>query len=143
MERALAYEPGQGAEPKWNLYVEEIKTGAVKQLTTDASDDIIDGTSDWNNNEEFSLPDCFQWSPDGKKIAYYQFDQSGVQDFALINYTDTLYPVITKYKYPEAGPNQFGRTAGGSERRGRPHALAQDSGRPAQYLHPLHGVDGR
>jgi dipeptidyl-peptidase 4 len=91
------------AGPKWNLYVEDLKTGATTQLTTDASDDIIDGTSDWNNNEEFSLLDCFQWSPDGKKIAYYQFDQSGVQDFALINYTDTLYPVITKYKYPKAG----------------------------------------
>jgi dipeptidyl-peptidase-4 len=93
----------QGAGPRWNLYVEEVKTGAVKQLTYDASDDIIDGTSDWNNNEEFSLLDCFQWSPDGRKIAYYQFDQSGVADFALINYTDQLYPVITKYKYPKAG----------------------------------------
>jgi dipeptidyl-peptidase-4 len=95
--------PVKNVDPKWNLYVETIKTGAVTQLTTDASDDIIDGTSDWNNNEEFSLLDCFEWSPDGKKIAYYQFDQSGVQDFALINYTDTLYPVITKYKYPKPG----------------------------------------
>ena len=93
----------KGAEPRWNLYVEEVKTGAVKQLTYDASDDIIDGTSDWNNNEEFSLADCFLWSPDGQKIAYYQFDQSGVEDFALINYTDQLYPVITKYKYPKPG----------------------------------------
>jgi dipeptidyl-peptidase 4 len=92
-----------GASPKYNLYVEDVRSGAVTQLTTDASDDIIDGTSDWNNNEEFALADCFRWSPDGKKIAYYQFDQSGVQDFALINYTDQLYPVITKYKYPKPG----------------------------------------
>jgi dipeptidyl-peptidase-4 len=91
------------AAPKWNLYVEEIRTGAVKQLTTDASDDIIIGTSDWNNNEEFGLADCFLWSPAGTKIAFYRFDQSGVQDFALINYTDSLYPVITKYKYPKPG----------------------------------------
>jgi dipeptidyl-peptidase-4 len=93
----------KGAEARWNLYVEEVKTSAVKQLTSDANDDIIDGTSDWNNNEEFSLADCFLWSPDGKKIAYYQFDQSGVPEFALINYTDQLYPVITKYKYPKPG----------------------------------------
>jgi dipeptidyl-peptidase-4 len=95
--------PVKGSEPKWNLYVEEIKTGSVKQLTTDATGDLIDGTSDWNNHEEFGLADCFLWSPDGKKIAYYQFDQSGVQDFTLINYTDALYPVITKYKYPKPG----------------------------------------
>jgi len=94
---------GTGDDPKYNLYVEEIRTGAVKQLTTDASDDIIDGTSDWNNHEEFGLADCFLWSPDGTRIAYYQFDQSGVPEFALINYTDALYPVITKYKYPKAG----------------------------------------
>jgi dipeptidyl-peptidase-4 len=93
----------KGAEPRWNLYVEEVKTGAVKQLTYDANDDTIDGTSDWNNNEEFGLADCFLWSPDGQKIAYYQFDQSGVPEFALINYTDQLYPVITKYKYPKPG----------------------------------------
>jgi dipeptidyl-peptidase-4 len=90
-------------DPHWNLYVEDIRSGAMTQLTTDASDDIIDGTSDWNNNEEFGLADCFLWSPDGRKIAYYQFDQSGVSEFALINYTDQLYPVITKYKYPKAG----------------------------------------
>ncbi len=95
--------PARGAEPKWNLYVVEIKTGSVKELTTDASGDIINGTSDWNNHEEFGLADCFLWSPDGSKIAYYQFDQSGVQEFALINNTDGLYPVITKYKYPKPG----------------------------------------
>ena len=95
--------PARGAAPKWNLYVEEIQSGAVKQLTTDGSEDIINGTSDWNNHEEFGLADCFQWSPDGRRIAYYQFDQSGVPEFALINYTDTLYPVITRYKYPMPG----------------------------------------
>ena len=92
-----------GAEARWNLYVEDVHTGAAKQLTFDASDDMIDGTSDWVNNEEFDLADCFLWSPDGRKIAYYQFDQAGVPEFALINYTDQLYPVITKYKYPKAG----------------------------------------
>src|SRR5450432_3068755 len=53
--------PIKGAEPRWNLYVEEVKTGAVKQLTTDATGDIINGTSDWNNHEEFRLADCFLW----------------------------------------------------------------------------------
>ncbi len=93
----------KGAQPKYNLYVEDVRSGAVKQLTTNASDDLIVGTSDWNNNEEFGLADCFLWSPDGRKISYYEFDQSNVPEFALINYTDQLYPVITKYKYPKPG----------------------------------------
>jgi dipeptidyl-peptidase-4 len=86
-----------------NIYVEDLATGAIKQLTTDGSDMIINGTSDWVYEEEFSLRDGFSWSPDGAKIAYFQFDQSGVPEFALINYTDTLYPVITQYPYPKAG----------------------------------------
>jgi dipeptidyl-peptidase 4 len=112
----------EGAEARYNLYVENIRTGEVTQLTTDASDDIIDGTSDWNNNEEFYLGDGFRWSPDGTKIAYYQFDQSGVKEFPLINYTEQLYPVITEYKYPiPGGTNSAVRVgvvsaAGGSTR---------------------------
>jgi dipeptidyl-peptidase-4 len=100
------------ADPQYNLYVEEVRTGAITQLTTDASGDIINGTSDWVNNEEFGLADCFLWSPDGKKIAYYQFDQSNVPEFALINYTDQLYPLITKYKYPKPGQTNSAVRAG-------------------------------
>ena len=61
------------------------------------------GSSDWVNEEEFDIRDAFEWSPDGKRIAYLQFDQSKVPEFALINYTDTLYPVINKYPYPKPG----------------------------------------
>ncbi len=86
-----------------NIYAEDIRTGAVRQLTSDGSPSIINGTSDWVYEEEFSLREGFFWSPDSRKIAYFQFDQSGVPEFALINYTDTLYPVITKYHYPKAG----------------------------------------
>ena len=64
---------------------------------------IINGTSDWVYEEELVLRDAFEWSPDGTRIAYFQFDQTGVPEFALINYTDSLYPVITKYPYPKAG----------------------------------------
>jgi dipeptidyl-peptidase 4 len=122
--------------PAWNLYVEEIKTGALKQLTTDASDDIIDGTSDWNNNEEFGLADCFAWSPDGTRIAYYQFDQSGVQDFALINYTDGLYPVITKYKYPKPGQVNSAVRLGVVSASGGPTRWLQTPGDPRNTYIP-------
>ena len=130
-------------EPKWNLYVEEIKTGSVKQLTTDASDDIINGTSDWNNHEEFGLADCFQWSPDGSKIAYYQFDQSGVQEFALINYTDALYPVITKYKYPKPGQTNSAVRLGVVSASGGATRWFKTPGDPRNTYIPVHGMDGR
>jgi len=86
-----------------NIYVEDIRTGAINQLTTDGGPMIINGTSDYVYEEEFSVRDAFEWSPDGRKIAYSQFDDNDVPEFALINYTDTLYPVITKYAFPKPG----------------------------------------
>jgi len=86
-----------------NIYVENIRMGAIKRLTADGSDNVINGTSDWVNEEEFYIRDAFEWSPDGCRIAFLQFDQSNVPEFTLINYTDSLYPALTKYRYPKPG----------------------------------------
>ena len=86
-----------------NIYVEHLENGRVTQLTNDGSDTIINGTADWVYEEEFGVRDGFRFSPDGKSIAYWQFDSSGVGTFSLINTTDTLYPVVTKIPYPKAG----------------------------------------
>lgn len=86
-----------------NLFVEELKTRKITQLTTDGSPDIINGTSDWVNEEELSLRDCYRWSSDGRYIAYWQFDQSNVGEYTLINDTAGRYPTTEKYKYPLAG----------------------------------------
>ena len=86
-----------------NIYVEHLENGRVTQLTNDGSETIINGTADWVYEEEFGVRDGFRFSPDGKSIAYWQFDSSGVGTFSLINTTDTLYPVVTKIPYPKAG----------------------------------------
>ena len=86
-----------------NLYVQNIEDLQITQLTKDGSDTIINGTSDWVYEEEFRLRDGFRWSPDGKRIAYWQFNTEGVRDFHLINYTDSLYPKITTFQYPKVG----------------------------------------
>lgn len=86
-----------------NIYVETLKTGQIQQLTRDGSKTIINGTFDWVYEEEFSLRDGFRWSPDGQSIAYWQLDASGVRDFLLINYTDSLYSFVTPIQYPKAG----------------------------------------
>ncbi len=86
-----------------NIYAQNLKHFRTKRLTTDGSDTIINGTSDWLYEEEFSLRDGFRWSPDGRYIAYWQFDIEGVEEFKLINYTDSLYPKITTFPYPKVG----------------------------------------
>ena len=86
-----------------NIYVQEMKSREIGQLTRDASDTVINGLFDWVYEEEFHAKDGFRWSPDGKKIAYWQLDTSAAQDFMLINNTDTLYPVVTRFPYPKVG----------------------------------------
>lgn len=86
-----------------NIYVEEIASGRIKQVTKDGSDTIVNGTGDWVNEEEFAIRDGFRWSPDGRRLAYWQFDQSQVGRFALINNTAAAYPAITWIPYPKVG----------------------------------------
>ena len=86
-----------------NLYVEDLGSGRVAALTAGGSRDIVNGTSDWVNEEELFIFDAFKWSPDGRQIAYLQFDTSGVGRFTLINNTDALYPTITEFPYPKVG----------------------------------------
>ena len=86
-----------------NLFVQSLDNFRIKQLTTDGSPTIINGTADWVNEEEFDLRNGLRWSPDGKFIAYWVFDTTGVPQFKLINYTDALYPQITSFAYPKAG----------------------------------------
>lgn len=88
---------------KNNIYTESIASGAVRQLTWDGSETIINGTSDWVYEEKFRLRDGFRWSPDSKSIAYWQFDAKGVGTFLLINNTDSLYSYAIPVQYPKAG----------------------------------------
>jgi len=66
---------------------------------------IINGVPDWVYEEEFGFLQAYAWSPDGKKIAYYQFDETGVKEYDLEKF-GSLYPNYFRYKYPVPGePN--------------------------------------
>ncbi len=86
-----------------NVYIQNLKTMRIRQLTHDGSETIINGTGDWVNEEEFGIRDGFRFSPDGRYIAFWRFDTSGVGRFKLINYTESLYPTITDFPYPKVG----------------------------------------
>src|SRR5215218_5294934 len=83
-----------------NIYVEDLTSSCILPLTADGGRDIVNGTGDWVNEEEFSIYDGFKWSPDGRSIAFWQFDTSGVARFTLINNTADLYPKIVQFACP-------------------------------------------
>ena len=87
-----------------NLYVKDLASNAVVQVTTDGSQNgIINGSSDWVYEEEFSITKAWEWSPKGTKIAYLKFDESEVKDFTMDYYRGGIYPEPYTFKYPKAG----------------------------------------
>ncbi len=90
-----------------NLFIKDLKTGKEKQITFDGEKNkIINGAPDWVYEEEFSFAKGYQWSPNGRYLAYMKFDESRVKQYQLTFYSDDItqsYPIYYKYKYPTAG----------------------------------------
>ncbi len=88
---------------KQNVYVEDLATNKIAQITKDGTDRIINGTFDWVYEEEFGCRDGFRWSPDSKSIAYWQIDARKIRNFLMINNTDSIYSFNVPVEYPKVG----------------------------------------
>jgi dipeptidyl-peptidase 4 len=86
-----------------NIYVENLATNKITQLTNDGTARMINGTFDWVYEEEFGCRDGFRWSPDSKKIAYWQIDATKIKNFLMINNTDSVYSFTIPVEYPKTG----------------------------------------
>jgi len=122
-----------------NVYVENLDTGRITRLTARDTDDVINGIMSWAYEEEFGIRDGFRWSPDGTKIAYWQFDTSGVRSFTLINNTDSLYPKITEIPYPKVGETISAARVGVVDAGGGDTVWAELPGDPRQMYVPRMG----
>jgi len=86
-----------------DLFVKTIASGKVEKLTLDGKrNKIINGTTDWVYEEEFSITKAYGWSPDSKYIAYLRFDEKKVPEYSMDTYGG-LYPEAYTFKYPKAG----------------------------------------
>ena len=86
-----------------DIYIEDTRGGGIHRLTHARSADVIHGTFDWVYEEELSARDGFRWSPDGKAIAYWRLNTTGVPKFTMINNTDGFYPRTIEFAYPKTG----------------------------------------
>lgn len=119
-----------------NLYVQQLQNMQIRPLTTDGSDTIINGTSDWVNEEELDIRHGFRWSPDGQSIAYWQFDTSGVPRFHLVNATEGNYPRVTSFAYPKAGEQNSATRLGVVSLNGGPTQWLDVPGDPRNHYLP-------
>ena len=84
----------------YNLYVKDIASGKLTQLTTDGIKDYGYATDNagWKHSDGAIL----RWSPDSKKIATYQQDQRNSKDMYLVS-TNVGSPKLSAWKYPLPG----------------------------------------
>lgn len=98
-----------------NIYVLDLtaQNSSPVQITTDGEvNKILNGVPDWVYEEEFGIDRAYEFSPDGKYLAYVKFDESEVKSYTL-QYYDTdfsdrynandVYPYNYEYKYPKVG----------------------------------------
>lgn len=137
-----------------NIYIEDLASGKITALTHDGSDTVINGTSDWVNEEEFDIRDGFAWSPDSRSIAFWQFNTSGLQKYTLlydlgaprgeivtgIPYPNLgVYPQTLEYPYPLAGTQNSAVRVGIASVRDGQLAWIETSGDPRNHYIPAMG----
>ena len=116
-----------------NIDVENLASGAIRSLTTDGSSTVINGTSDWVNEEELDIRSGFRWSPDGQSIAYWQFNTTGVGIYTLINDTAEEYPTLKQYPYPQVGTTNSAVRVGVVNAQGGPTLWMSVPGKPREH----------
>lgn len=116
-----------------NVYVQTLRDLHITPLTTNGSSTLINGTSDWVYEEELDLRDGFLWSPDGRFIAYWQLDSSGVRPFYLLNDTDTFYPRSIAIPYPKTGEQNSAARVGVVSAEGGPTQWLSIPGHPREH----------
>lgn len=87
-----------------DMLIKNLTNGQITEVTNDGElNKIINGSTDWVYEEEFSITKAFEWSPEGTKLAYLKFDESNVHEFTMDYYTNDIYPAPYTFRYPKAG----------------------------------------
>ncbi|MFC3561820.1 S9 family peptidase [Pedobacter jamesrossensis] len=88
----------------YNLYVKDVASGKLTQLTTDGVKDYGYATDNagWKHSDGAIL----RWSPDSKKIATFQQDQRNSKDMYLVS-TNVGSPKLSAWKYPLPGDKEI------------------------------------
>ncbi|NIP80706.1 MAG: alpha/beta fold hydrolase, partial [Gemmatimonadetes bacterium] len=91
-----------GFERGGNLYVVDLETSRETQLTDVDGDSVFNGVFDWVYEEEFGFAQAWKWSPDSRRIAYWQTDERGVPVIQLTDWEDQ-HPDWFRINYPKVG----------------------------------------
>ena len=140
---------GSGDDPKFspdgaylsyvrdhNLYVNKLKDNNAAARLTDSQDRrTLDGEVDWVYEEELDVRSNYFWSPDSRRIAYLQMNETPVPEYPIEDWIPT-HATVDRQRYPQPGdPNPAGACwRGGRER--RKDQVDQPAHRQRKRLHP-------
>lgn len=89
-----------------DLYLYDLADGKAIRLTSDGSEDILNGYASWVYYEEIlgrrERYRAFWWSQDSQKIVFLRFDQTEVPVFPIFNAAG-VYGELEKQRYPKPG----------------------------------------
>ena len=110
---------GSGDDPKFspdgnylsyirghNLYVNKLKdNNPPSRLTDSQADTLLDGEVDWVYEEELDVRSNYFWSPDSRRIAYLQMNETPVPEYPIEDWIPT-HATVDRQRYPQPGdPN--------------------------------------
>ncbi len=94
-----------GYEKGGDMYVSDLATHQEKRLTSNATENVYNGHFDWVYEEEFGMAQAWAWSPDSRRIAYWQLDDSA-EPFVELSDLSGFHPEWEKIRIPNVGdPN--------------------------------------
>ena len=95
----FAYERGG------DLFLYDMDAERERRLTTTGTDSVWNGVFDWVYEEEFGLTQGWEWSPDSRRIAYWQTHVANTPTIQITDW-EGQYPRWTVMPYPKVGqPN--------------------------------------
>lgn len=92
-----------------NLYIQDLETDDITQLTTSGSPDIFHGKTDWVYEEEVTGSDrLVWWAPNGETLIYASLNDTLVPSFKLDYYVKNPLQVGATYEPPQTDfPGQY------------------------------------
>jgi dipeptidyl-peptidase 4 len=88
-----------------NMWISNLNGSNAIAITTDGNDEtqIKYGIATWVYGEELGQVTAMWWSPDGKKIAFYRFEEKEVKKYYVVYNQTQLQDSLEVEAYPKVG----------------------------------------
>ncbi|MEM1225328.1 MAG: DPP IV N-terminal domain-containing protein [Planctomycetota bacterium] len=124
------------------LFVEDVASAEITPIAVSDDANTIHGTFDWVYEEELGLRRGFAFSPDSRRVAFWQLNAQDVRKQTLIDNTSERYAQTKSFAYPKVGEINSAAKIGIYDRVTGSITWAKIDGDPRQhYLAALHWPD--